>query len=507
MSGFGNLLRAEWTKLRTVRGWVIGAVVGAVLMIGFGLLTGVGSHSSYTDSPNGPDIVGHPPVPTGPDGEAVSDHFTFVHQSLNGDGTITAKVGPLTARQISANHTDLGTTVGPWAKAGLIVKQNTTQGSAYAAIMVTGGHGVRMQYNFTGDIAGPAVTGPDDVTWLRLTRTGETITGYSSTDGTTWTAVGSARLTGLTPTAQSGLFVASPHDSLTTQRIGGGGTVRGSDNKLTAVFDGVNRSGDWSAAAWTGDVVAAASGPDKGGPADFQDSDGRVTITGDGDIAPDTGSAGTPIERVLSGAFVMLIAISVIAVRSVTTEYRRGVIRTTFAASPARGRVLAAKAVVVGAATFVVGLVAAALTVPLAVHLLEANGNYVYRLGWATQARVVAGTAAVVAVSAVLALAVGTMLRRTAGAIAAVVVLVVLPYLLSVAAVLPVGPSQWLLRVTPAAGFAIQQSIPEYHQVDTAYWPSFGFFPLTPWVGFGVLCGYAALALGFAAFLLRRRDV
>jgi hypothetical protein len=507
MSGFGNLLRAEWTKLRTVRGWVIGTVVGAVLMIGFGLLTGAGSHSGYTDSPDGPEIVGHPPVPTGPDGEAVSDHFTFVHQSLGGDGSITAKVGPLTGRQISANHTDLGTKVGSWAKAGLIVKQNTTQGSAYAAIMVTGGHGVRMQYNFTGDIPGPAVAGTDAVTWLRLTRSGETVTGYSSTDGTEWTKVGSARLTGLTSTVQSGLFVASPGDQVSAQHIGGGGSVKGNNDELTAIFDGVTREGAWSSSAWTGDVVAAASGPDKGGPADFQQSDGRVTITGNGDIAPDTGAAGTPIERVLSGAFIMLIVISVIAVLFITTEYRRGLIRTTFAASPSRGRVLAAKAIVVGAVTFVIGLAAAAVTVPLAVHLLEVNGNYVYRLGWATQARVVAGTAGVVAVSAVLALAVGTMLRRTAGAIAAVVVLVVLPYLLSVAAILPAGPSQWLLRLTPAAGFAIQQSIPEYHQVDTAYWPAFGFFPLSPWAGFAVLCGYAALALGFASFLLRRRDV
>ena len=43
----------------------------------------------------------------------------------------------------------------PWAKAGLIVKASTTQGSAYAAIMVTGGHGVRMQYDYTHDVAGP----------------------------------------------------------------------------------------------------------------------------------------------------------------------------------------------------------------------------------------------------------------------------------------------------------------------------------------------------------------
>ena len=49
----------------------------------------------------------------------------------------------------------------------------------------------------------------------------------------------------------------------------------------------------------------------------------------------------------------------------ITAEYRRGLIRTTLAASPRRGRVLAAKAVVLGAVTFVAGLVAAAVAVPL----------------------------------------------------------------------------------------------------------------------------------------------
>jgi hypothetical protein len=38
------------------------------------------------------------------------------------------------------------------------------------------------------------------------------------------------------------------------------------------------------------------------------------------------------------------------------------------------------------------------------------------------------------------------------------------------------------------------------------YVPSNGYFPLAPWAGLAVLCGYAALAVGLAAFLLWRRD-
>ncbi len=42
--------------------------------------------------PGGEEIIGHPSVPIGPDGEAVTDSFQFVHQRLDGDGSITARV-------------------------------------------------------------------------------------------------------------------------------------------------------------------------------------------------------------------------------------------------------------------------------------------------------------------------------------------------------------------------------------------------------------------------------
>ena len=83
----------------------------------------------------------------------------------------------------------------------------------------------------------------------------------------------------------------------------------------------------------------------------------------------------------------------------------------------------------------------------------------------------------------------------------------VLPYILAVVApVLPAGPADWVLRVTPAAAFAVQQSAPQYAQVSSAYTPFNGYYPLAPWAGFAVLCGYAALALALAIFLLRQRD-
>ena len=78
--GFGRLLHAEWTKFRTVRGWVAGMALAALVMVLFGVLLGVGSRSSYSAGPGEEEIIGHPYVPIGPGGEAVTDSFQFVHQ-------------------------------------------------------------------------------------------------------------------------------------------------------------------------------------------------------------------------------------------------------------------------------------------------------------------------------------------------------------------------------------------------------------------------------------------
>ena len=97
------------------------------------------------------------------------------------------------------------------------------------------------------------------------------------------------------------------------------------------------------------------------------------------------------------------------------------------------------------------------------------------------------------------------MLRSSAGAITAVIVAVVLPFYLLVPA-LPDDVGRWLMRITPAAGFSVQQVLPVYPQVSGLYTPSSGYYPLPPWAGFAVACAYAAAALGVAVLLLRGRD-
>ena len=189
-----------------------------------------------------------------------------------------------------------------------------------------------------------------------------------------------------------------------------------------------------------------------------------------------------------------------------TAEYRRNLIRVTLAANPRRGRTLAAKAVVIGAVSFVAGLAGATVAVVAGTAITHARGYYAFPVPTATVVRVIIGTAVLAAVSAVLALAIATMVRRSAAATAIVIVAIVLPYFLAVAAVVPLGAAGWLLRITPAAGFAIQQPYPAYPQVTAIYSALSGYFPLGPWAGLAVLCGWAALALAGAAYLLRRRD-
>jgi len=439
----------------------------------------------------------------------VDDQLYFAHQSLQGDGSITVRLTSLTGLDTyPPDHpNEIVRRVMPWAKAGIIIKETTRQGSPYAAVMVTGSHGVRMQYDYIYDTAGsPVGLSAASPRWLRLTRSGDTLTGYESADGAHWTRIGAAYLAGLPATVQVGLFVASPSDCQVSPGVAGGFTCR--LTQATAAFDRVSLQGQGTGGAWARDNIGGTQGGPALGQGGFEESGGSLTVSGAGDIAPVVmNGGGRRIEDTLRGTFAALIVVIVVASMFMTTEYRRGMIRTTLAASPRRGRVLAAKAIVIASVTFVAGLAAAAVAVPVGEWLLRANGWYIFPLTSLTEVRVVVGTAALLAVVAVLALAIATMFRRSAEAVTALIGMIVVPYVLAFASPLPVGVSEWLLRITPAAGFAIQQSLPRYPQVSAALLtPMNDFYPLEPWAGFAVLCAYTVLALGLATFLLRRRD-
>jgi ABC-type transport system involved in multi-copper enzyme maturation permease subunit len=494
---FGRQVRAEWTKLRTVSGWVFALVAAGIAVIGLGLAPGMSGSCGM----HGPDSECRPP--TGPDGEVVSDGLYLVGRPLAGDGSITVRLAALTG-EVSGENGSRPALV-PWAKAGLIIKASTTPGSSYAAVMVTGSHGVRMQSDFTGDIAGPSGSSPR---WLRLTRQGDRVTGASSTDGTTWATLGTVRVPGLPSTAQAGMFVASPDYTATASGPFGMRGIESGPSQATATFDHITQQGGWSASEWAGSRIGA---PGNAGPfrlGDFQHNGDTFTVNGSGDVAPlVTGGAGlgVSVTQTLVGTFLGLVAIVVVGTLFITGEYRRGLIRTTIAARPRRGLILAAKATVVGAVSFVVGAVAAAVVLAFGVGVLRRHGVYVLPAGTGIDIRLILGTGLLLALAAVLALAVGALVRRSSAAVAGVIVLIVLPYLLAVS-VLPLGAAQWVLRFSPAAAFAIQQSAIQWAQVDNIYTPAGGYFPLSPVAGLGVLVLWTAAALGLATVLLNRRD-
>ncbi|MEU8109262.1 ABC transporter permease subunit [Nonomuraea muscovyensis] len=505
--GFARQVHAEWTKFRTIRGWVAGLAVAALVTALLGLLSASSSHASC-----GPTDAACPAVPVGPDGGAVNDKFFFVHRSLTGDGSITVRVTSMTGQIRKPDATpgvrNVVSGVVPWAKAGVLVKDGTRQGSAYAAVMVTGAHGVRMQHNYTHDVAGrPGGVSRQSPRWLRLTRSGETVTGAESADGARWTTLGSVRLAGLPATVRIGMFAASPGDLTVTRGDLGGSVTAVRFAETTAVFDEVSLGGGTSGEAWRHDDVGVTLEPDGSPhhPGRAETSGATFTVTGVGDIGPS--AEGMSVENTLTGVPAGLIVVIVVAVSFVTAEYRRGLIRTSLLAVPARGRVVAAKAVVIVAVTFVAALAACAVAVTYGTGILRDNGNQVLPVPWLTEVRVVAGVAALFDATAVLALGLGFLFRGSAAAVTGAIAVTVVPHILATASVLPAEAAQWLLRLTPAAGFAIWQSVPEYAHVLDTYTPQAGYYPLPPWAGLAVSCGYAALAVALAIVRLHRSDV
>lgn len=117
---------------------------------------------------------------SGADIETTADEFHYVYQTLNGDGTIQARVATI-------QNTD------PWAKGGVMIRETLAANSTHAMMVLTPGNGVAFQRRVaTGGITtstqGANVAAPY---WVKIVRSGTTFSGYSSPDGISWTLVGS----------------------------------------------------------------------------------------------------------------------------------------------------------------------------------------------------------------------------------------------------------------------------------------------------------------------------
>lgn len=194
----------------------------------------------------------------------------------------------------------------------------------------------------------------------------------------------------------------------------------------------------------------------------------------------------------LVGGILAQLAIAVLGVLVITSEYGSGMIRATFAAVPQRLTVLAAKATVFTAVTIAVTTTACFAAFFIGQGILSAKDVGV-SLGDSNALRTVVGTGLYLAVLGLLALALGTLIRKTAGAITAIVgVLFVLPVLTS---------------FLPSSMDAIQKYLPTNaaQTILSGNAPS-GDDRLSAWLGLGVFFLYAAVALGAAAVTLVRRD-
>jgi ABC-2 type transport system permease protein len=200
-----------------------------------------------------------------------------------------------------------------------------------------------------------------------------------------------------------------------------------------------------------------------------------------------------PVTVSLAGLGLAQLAIVVLGVLTITNEYTTGMIRSTFTAIPQRVTVLKAKALVLVVVVFLVTTTAAFLSFFLGQAVLSRQ-----HLGIGIAApkalRRVFGAGLYLSALSVLSLGLGTIIRRTAGAItAALGLLLMLPIMVSL---LPSSAQQIRKYLPSNAG---QEIVFGVGRISSD--------ALSPWAGFGVLCLYAFGFLALGELLLSRRDV
>jgi ABC-2 type transport system permease protein len=195
------------------------------------------------------------------------------------------------------------------------------------------------------------------------------------------------------------------------------------------------------------------------------------------------------IDRSLAGVNIAQLAVGVLGVLLATGEYATGMIRATFAAVPRRLPVVWAKAGLYAGVTFALTVVSALLAFLVGQHFLASHGT---TLSAPHAWRAILGVAVYLTLVGVLAVALGFIIRSTAGGIATLFgLLLILP---GVGQLLPASWQQHTLPYLPSnAGTSMYRVFPD----PTA---------LSPAIGLLVLCLWVAAGLAAAAFVVKRRD-
>ena len=231
-----------------------------------------------------------------------------------------------------------------------------------------------------------------------------------------------------------------------------------------------------------------------------------------------------PTRRSLIGVFLGQLIFGVLGVLVMSAEYGTGTIRATLSAVPRRSVVLAAKILVFGVVAVIVSEIftfsafgigqailsakhavgssakvvqhARQLGLPLPRHFQALLSSGSASLGQSGVLRAVVGAGLYLAVLGLLALGLATIIRHTAGAIAAFAGLVlVLPLIVQA---LPTSISNAVARYLPANIGLVMFST---HGVPDRIGPAF-----SPWTGFALLALYTAVVLGIGCWILVRRD-
>jgi hypothetical protein len=193
-----------------------------------------------------------------------TDDFVYAYKTLNGDGTIVARV------------VNIGVGTSTWAKAGVMIRDSLDGGSMHAIMAITAntdgtaGNGGSFQYRAATD-GGSANLDSSVVVaapyWVKLERFGDTFTGYHSADGSSWSLVGTFDVV-MSGSVYIGLAVTSHQPG----------------EQRTFQLDNIKTTGSVTG-AWQGAQIAS---PKYNSAQDFyvalQDSTGKIAVVKDATV-------------------------------------------------------------------------------------------------------------------------------------------------------------------------------------------------------------------------------
>ncbi|MFB6680167.1 ABC transporter permease [Streptomyces sp. NPDC056390] len=206
----------------------------------------------------------------------------------------------------------------------------------------------------------------------------------------------------------------------------------------------------------------------------------------------ESGGATDAVSLALVGASFASLIVGVLGVLMSAGEYGTGMVRSTFAAVPRRLPVLWSKAVVIGPLVMIVTTIGALAAFTIGTMGLDGQ-QISLTMGDDGVLRSLVGAGVYLGLVAMMGVALGSLIRSTAGGIASLVgVLLILP---SLASLLPDSLYDSISPYFPSNAGSAMYSLHE------------GANSLSPAAGLAVFAGWVALALVGAAIRLKKSDV